>query len=918
MVLLITLISQILSPAAVHAQAAGAVVESVSVPASGYYEAGDVLSFTVDFSEIVVVEGTPSLPLAIGGTIRQAAYVGGSGTTELDFAYTLLSGDVDLDGIQLGGPIEPNGGNIESIAGDPADLTLNNIGDTSNVFVRAGAPVVLSTSVIGNPPPNASDVTFEIVFSEAVTGLLLNELVLTTTDTAVATLSDLRTSDNITYRVTASGISGRGTLRLDVPANSVVGGGRGNPAYTSGTPWTVGLSSDAELTGLLPSKGTLTPAFDRGVLSYSIFLANDATEITLTPTASEANARIRVNGAAVSSGAASAPFTLAVGSTTIDVVVTAQDGTTTRTYRVNVTRAPASSADLTGLVPSTGNLNPAFDPTTYSYTLSVAHTVDSIALTPTAADAAATITINGSVVASGNTSAPLPLSEGPNRLSIVVVAKDGAATRSYTVDVIRSNPVPTAASRIIQVVAGTTVSVDLTEGASGAPYTAAALTSRPDRGAGVVHLDAQQKRLTFDASPTFVGSVGVGFTLSNAAGTSMPATITFAVIARPDPSKDPEVIGLLRAQADTAKRFAQYQTRNFNNRLEQLHDEGDRRRSSLDIRLGYRQASANGDRNAAQRRLEQMKGLNTDPTAPSLLGYAPKGAPGTDPEAATQAPDSQGSYVGSYAIWAGGFVDFTERDKGGLDIGSTAVGMSAGVDYRFSEGFIGGFGVGYGHDSSDVAGNGTESRASAYSAAIYGSYKPASKLFIDGLIGGSWLDFNSERFVAATGDFAAGGRGGRQLFGSLTAAYEFRDRKWLISPYGRFELSRSWLDGFAEKGGGTYGLTYGDQVVDTAAGVLGVRASYAFDLAWGTLTPGLRTEFTHDFAGSSRARLGYTDIGTLPYLVEAEAAGEDYATIGLSLDAALFNYWALGLEYRTALGSGRTDHAIGLTVGARF
>lgn len=919
--LLITLIAQMLTVAVAYAQATGPVVTSVSVPTPGYYQAGDGLSFIVNFDQAVVVDtagGTPSLPLTIGSSSRQAGYVGGSGTLAIAFMYTVGSGDFDADGILLGSGIVLNGGTLRGAGGDPAALTLNNPGITSGILVNANAPVVLSTGVVGNPPSNASSVTFEIMFSEGVTDLSLSDLELTRTGTANATLSGLQTSDNITYRVTATGISGSGTLRLDLPAGTVVDKDNiGNPAYTSGTPWTVGPSSDADLTQLLPSEGTLTPAFDPGVLTYSIFLANDATEITLAPTASEPNATITVNGTIVPSGAASAPVFLAVGSTTIDIVVTAQDGTT-KTYQVNVTRAAASSADLTGLVPSAGTLSPAFNPTTFAYDLSLGNAVDSITLTPTAADAAASITVNGSAVASGTTSAPLPLSEGTNQFSVVVMAQDGVTTRSYTVNVVRSKPVPTAASRTIQVIAGTTVSVDLTEGASGGPYTAAALTSVPEPNAGSVHLDAQQKRLTFDASPTFTGSAGVGFTLSNATGTSSPATITFAVIARPDPSKDPEVIGLLRTQVDAAKRFAQYQTRNFNNRLEQLHDEGDRRRNSIDVRLGYRQPSTNLGRTHAQRQLDQMDGNGTDSIPSSLLGYAAESPSGTDPETASQAPELQGPYLGSYAVWAGGFVDFTERDNGGLDIGSTAVGVSAGIDYRFSERFVGGFGVGYGHDKSDVADNGTESRASAYSAAIYGSYKPAANLFLDGLIGGSWLDFNSDRFVSATGDFASGGRGGRQIFGSLTAAYEFRDRKWLISPYGRFELSRSWLDGFAEKGGGMYGLTYGDQTVDAAAGVLGIRASYAFEMNWGTLTPGVRAEFTHDFAGSSRARLGYTDIGTLPYIFEAEAAGDDYATLGLSLDAALLNDWALGVEYRTALGSGRRDHAVGLKVGARF
>jgi hypothetical protein len=69
--------------------------------------------------------------------------------------------------------------------------------------------------------------------------------------------------------------------------------------------------------------------------------------MTVTPTANESHATIKVNGATVVSGSASGSISLSVGSNTITTVVTALDGTTKKTYTVVVTRA--SSEDwLTG------------------------------------------------------------------------------------------------------------------------------------------------------------------------------------------------------------------------------------------------------------------------------------------------------------------------------------------------------------------------------------------------------------------------------------------------------------------------------------------------------------------------------------------------------------------------------------------
>ncbi|MBB3464221.1 autotransporter domain-containing protein [Rhizobium sp. BK377] len=805
----------LLAAATASAQAAP-VVAAVSVPANGYYKAGDNLAFTIQFSENVTVTGTPSLSVVIGSSSRAASYLGGSGTSALAFGYTVQPGDMDLDGVSLGAMINLNGGTIENTGGEAADTTLNNVASTSNVFVNTQQPSV-AAAVLGNPPSNATQVTFQIVFSEAVTGFTLSDMVLTATGTASATLTSLQTSDNITYTVLAQAISGSGTLRLDIPANSAQNNaGNGNLAAAS-APWAVGASSNADLSQLQPSQGSLSPAFNANTLSYSIAVPHNVTAITLTPVVSEPNATVTINGSPVASGSASMSVSLAVGSTAIPVVVTAQDGT----------------------------------------------------------------------------------------------------MKTYNVDVIRSALGVTAASRTVTVMAGTTVAVDLTAGATGAPFTAAALTFLPNPEAGKLYFDAAQKRLSFTASPSFAGPAQVGFTLSNASGTSAQATITFAVAARPDPTVDPDVIGLLNAQADAARNFAQYQTRNFNNRLEQLHDEGERQRRSFDIRLGLRRSDNSGSSSGP------IGGPNGGiANAERQFGWPGGSAPDlVNPALSRRQGDStgiQGMDPGPFAVWSGGFVDFADTGNSGPDIGSTTVGVSAGVDYRFSDRFVAGFGLGYGHDKSDVGDDGTESRGAAYSAAIYGSFKAADNLFLDGLVGASRLDFDSSRYISSSGDFAEATRDGGQMFASLTAAYEFRNRTWLVSPYGRFELSRSWLNGFTESGGGIYDLTYGNQTVDTAAGVIGLRLSYTLMTDWGILTPGARAEYTHDFAGSSRMQLGYADSGNLPYEFEAEDSGDDYASLGLSLDAALLNNCAVGVEYRASIGSGRQDHAVGIRVSSQF
>src|SRR5690606_34014361 len=66
------------------------------------------------------------------------------------------------------------------------------------------------------------------------------------------------------------------------------------------------------------------------------------------------NATITVNGTAVTSGNASGAIALNVGSNTITTVVTAQDGTTTKTYTVTVNRANIPAPVISFFTPIQG------------------------------------------------------------------------------------------------------------------------------------------------------------------------------------------------------------------------------------------------------------------------------------------------------------------------------------------------------------------------------------------------------------------------------------------------------------------------------------------------------------------------------------------------------------------------------------
>ncbi|WP_171062919.1 putative Ig domain-containing protein [Larkinella sp. C7] len=103
------------------------------------------------------------------------------------------------------------------------------------------------------------------------------------------------------------------------------------------------VSGSADLSSLTLSVGSFSTAFFPSVTSYSATVGNATSSLTVTPTSASSNAsiQVRVNGGSygsVASGAASDPLALTVGANSIEVRVTAEDGLTTKTYRVTVTR----------------------------------------------------------------------------------------------------------------------------------------------------------------------------------------------------------------------------------------------------------------------------------------------------------------------------------------------------------------------------------------------------------------------------------------------------------------------------------------------------------------------------------------------------------------------------------------------------
>lgn len=107
-------------------------------------------------------------------------------------------------------------------------------------------------------------------------------------------------------------------------------------------------------------------------------------------------------------------------------------------YQAGTNPNPEADATLSNLSISGVNLTPVFTASQNNYTATVVSTVTSTTVTPVASvNTVTSITVNGTVLASGIASSALPLNIGENTIIVVVTAADGVSTETYTLLITR-------------------------------------------------------------------------------------------------------------------------------------------------------------------------------------------------------------------------------------------------------------------------------------------------------------------------------------------------------------------------------------------------------------------------------------------------------------------------------------------------
>ena len=295
-------------------------------------------AYTVVINPAVTLT-TTTLPngVALAAAYSQTvAYSGGTGTSTLAVTAGTLPPGISLStaGLLSGTATTQGTYNFTVTATDTLGATgskalaLTITASTPAVISPTSAAITSNSATLGGSVSNdggAAITAFGVVVTPTA-----NVANLLTGGSGVITLTSAGSMTNFVVQATA--LTPGTPYSFAAYATNSQGNG-----YTSVGTFTT-LSNDATLSNLVVAPVTFTPVFSTGVTTYRATVPNSTSSVTVTPTTNQANATTKINGTLTSTGRT---LPLNVGVNAISVGVTAQDGTTTSTYTVNIVRDPA-------------------------------------------------------------------------------------------------------------------------------------------------------------------------------------------------------------------------------------------------------------------------------------------------------------------------------------------------------------------------------------------------------------------------------------------------------------------------------------------------------------------------------------------------------------------------------------------------
>ncbi len=227
-------------------------------------------------------------------------------------------------------------------------------------------------------------------------------------------------------------------------------------------------------------------------------------------------------------------------------------------------------------------------------------------------------------------------------------------------------------------------------------------------------------------------------------------------------------------------------------------------------------------------------------------------------------------------------------DEEGFEFGTR--GVTAGIDYRFSDALVLGAAVGYLDTQTDLNRNGGRLDTRGWSATLYGTLYQSDQFFIDAIASYGSNVYEQDRSINYTLDVTTVNQtlsadyDGDQYSATIGAGYHMTLGSVTITPTARFEYVSVKLDAYEEVvsdvngNGGGWGMRLSDQDVESQTFSVGADVSKAISRSWGVWLPQLSLAWVREFEGDSRVINGnfLGDTSRESILLPLDAADDNY------------------------------------------
>jgi len=326
------------------------------------------------------------------------------------------------------------------------------------------------------------------------------------------------------------------------------------------------------------------------------------------------------------------------------------------------------------------------------------------------------------------------------------------------------------------------------------------------------------------------------------------------------PLKNKDVRGVVDAQINTAKNFANDSSQSALKRLTILRANKGYNTNAQKVELLF------------QNELFNKISNNVSSSAPTKLNPLHQ---------------IQKSLPENWAAWTEGSIRFGKIGDSSLSSAQDmdSLGITVGAD-KIDNDKIVGVALRVGYSDVDVGTFGSAVDTNALSLSVYGSNSLDNRNFLKHVFGVSYLDTNILRVYEGQSVKNAGSRKGKQAFGSLNFGREYeysRNFDAIITPTARIDGSYTTLDSYTESGSASSALSFNKQHIRSLMASLGVLIDRDYNLENSTLKSRVNLEYGKEFASDSHVITKYvTDDEAFDY--RANQKDLNILTAGLGFD----------------------------------